>query len=73
LWRWDDAGFVFTFSAKGWFSTAAVFATSLWLYVARLANWNPSRSLLPCFAAHTAKNLGVVAVKAFAGFMGGLW
>ena len=73
LWRWDDAGFAFTFSAKGWFSTAAVFATSLWLYVARLAAWNPRRSLLPCFAAHAAKNLGVVAIKAAMGFMGGAW
>ena len=73
LWRWDDAGFAFTFGGKGWFSTAAVFATSLWLYAARLAAWNPSRSLLPCFAAHAAKNLGVVAVKAAMGFMGGAW
>jgi membrane protease YdiL (CAAX protease family) len=73
LWRWDDAGFAFTFSAKGWFSTAAVLATSLWLYVARLAAWNPRRSLLPCFAAHAAKNLGVVAIKAAMGFMGPLW
>ena len=73
LWRWDDAGFAFTFGAKGWFSTGAVFATSLWLYAARLARWNPHRSLLPCFAGHAAKNLGVVAVKATAGFLGGLW
>ena len=73
LWRWDDAGFTFTFSTKGWFSTGAVFATSLWLYVARLAGWNPVRSLLPCFAAHAAKNLGVVAIKAVAGFMAGAW
>jgi membrane protease YdiL (CAAX protease family) len=73
LWQWDDAGFAWTFSAKGWFSTAAVFATSLWLYVARLAKWNASRSLLPCFAAHAAKNLGVVAIKAATGFMGGAW
>ena len=73
LWRWDDTGFAFTFSAKGWFSTGAVFATSLWLYAARLAAWNPSRSLLPCFAAHAAKNIGVVAIKAAAGFMAGLW
>jgi hypothetical protein len=29
--------------------------------------------LLPCFAAHAAKNLGVVAIKAALGFMGGLW
>jgi len=73
LWRWDDAGFALTLTAKGWFSTAAVFATSLWLYAARLAAWNPQRSLLPCFAAHAAKNAGVVAVKAATGFMGGAW
>ena len=73
LWRWDDAGLAFTPTAKGWFSTAAVFVTSLWLYVARLAAWNPQRSLLPCFAAHAARNVGVVAVKAAAGFMGGVW
>jgi hypothetical protein len=58
---------------KGWFSTAMVFAMSLWMYAARLAAWNPQRSLLPCFAAHAAKNLAVVAVKAATGFMGGLW
>ncbi|MBI4624372.1 MAG: CPBP family intramembrane metalloprotease [Verrucomicrobia bacterium] len=69
LWRWDDAGFALTPGAKGWFSTAVVFATSLWLYVARLAPWNPRQSLLPCFAGHAAKNLGVVAIKSAAGFM----
>ncbi len=73
LWRWDDEGFALTLGAKGWFSTAVVFATSLWLYTARLAAWNPQRSLLPCFAAHAAKNLGVVGVKLAAGFMGGPW
>lgn len=73
LWQWDDAGFTLTPDAKGWFSTATVFAASLWLYSARLAAWNPQRSLLPCFAAHAAKNLGVVGVKLSAGFMGGLW
>lgn len=73
LWRWDDAGFAFTPSAKGWFSTAAILAGSMWFYAARLAAWNPSRSLLPCFAAHAAKNLGVVAIKAATGFVGGWW
>ena len=73
LWRWDDVGFAFTFSAKGWFSTTAVLVTSLWLYAARFAQWNPARSLLPCFAAHAAKNAGVVAVKCALGFMGPLW
>ncbi len=73
LWKWDEAGFGFTLETKGWFSTAAVFVMSLWLYAARLANWNPHRSLLPCFAAHATKNLGVVAVKATAGFLVGWW
>lgn len=73
LWQWDDAGFAFTLTTKGWFSTGAVLVTSLWLYAARLAAWNPRRSLLPCFAAHAAKNLGVVAIKAAAGFMAGWW
>ena len=70
LWRWDDAGFALTLTAKGWFSTAAIFAGSLWFYAARLAVWNPQRSLLPCFAAHAARNLGVVAIKAAMGFVG---
>ncbi len=73
LWRWDDAGFALTTHPKGWFSTAAVFGTSLWFYVARFASWNPHRSLLPCFAGHAAKNLGVILIKAATGFMGALW
>ncbi len=73
LWKWDEAGFALTLGTKGWFSAATVFAMSLWMYAARLAPWNPQRSLLPCFAAHAAKNLAVVAVKAAAGFMGPLW
>lgn len=73
LWRWDDAGFALTLTTKGFFSVALVFAMSLWLYVARFAPWNPSRSLFPCFAAHAAKNAGVVLVKAASGYMSGLW
>jgi membrane protease YdiL (CAAX protease family) len=73
LWRWDDAGFALTMDLKGWFSSAIVFATSLWLYVVRLASWNPRRSLLPCFAGHAAKNLAVVGIKAATGYMGGAW
>lgn len=73
LWRWDDMGFALTLGPKGWFSTGVVFAMSLWMYVARLAAWNPPKSLWPCFAGHAAKNLGVVGVKLAAGFMGGAW
>jgi uncharacterized protein len=73
LWKNDDAGFALTLGPKGWFSTATVFATSLWLYAARLAKWNLQRSLLPCFAGHAAKNLGVFAIKAATGFVAGWW
>jgi uncharacterized protein len=73
LWRWDSGGLALTLGTKGWFSSAIVFATSVWFYVARLAAWNPRRSLLPCFAAHAAKNVGVVAIKAASGFMAGVW
>jgi hypothetical protein len=60
-------------SAKGIYTTAVVFVTSLWFYFVRFAAWNPRRSLLPCFAAHAAKNAGVVAVKAGTGFVAGWW
>ena len=73
LWSWDDSGFEIAFTGKGWFSTAAVFLSSLWWYLARFAKWNPSHSLLPCFAAHAAKNVGVILVKAATGHMHGLW
>lgn len=73
LWKWDDAGFALTLTRKGWFSFSVVFAMSLWMYVARFAAWNPTHSLLPCFAAHAAKNAGVVAIKAASGFVGGMW
>jgi membrane protease YdiL (CAAX protease family) len=70
LWRWDD-GLSLTVGVKGFFSTGIVFTLSLWLYAARLGPWNPERSLLPCIAAHAAKNLGVVAIKAATGYIDG--
>jgi len=73
LWSWNDSGFEITLTGKGWFSTLALFLSSLWWYLARFAKWNPSHSLLPCFAAHAAKNLGVVLVKAGTGYMDGFW
>jgi CAAX amino terminal protease family. len=73
LWEWGDDGFVFTFTTKGWFSFGMVFAASLWFYTCRFASWNPTRSLLPCFAAHLTKNAGVIAIKAAQGFLVGIW
>lgn len=72
LWQWDK-GFVWVGGLKGWFSTGVVFLSSLWFYTVRFASWNPQRSLLPCFAAHGAKNLGVIAIKAAQGFLVGWW
>lgn len=73
LWKWDDEGFAFTFTAKGWFSFAAVLIGSLWFYACRFASWNPARSLLPCFVAHFTKNAGVFAIKAVQGYVAGAW
>ncbi len=71
VWQWDDDGFAFTFTAKGWFSFGAVFLVSLWFYYCRFARWNPTHSLIPCFAAHLAKNVGVIAIKGAQGFLTG--
>ena len=73
LFDWDDNGFALTLTAKGFFTTGILFATSVWLYYTRFASWNPSRSLLPCIVAHTAKNAGVIVIKASGGFIAGAW
>lgn len=72
LWSWDDE-FAWTFTEKGWFSTAAVFVSSLWFYTVRFGAFNPSRSLIPCVVAHAAKNIGVFAIKGIQGFVIGWW
>ncbi|WP_221030637.1 CPBP family glutamic-type intramembrane protease [Actomonas aquatica] len=71
LWSWGDEGLTLNFGTKGWFSTAAVFVSSLWFYYVRFMSANSSRSLLPCFAAHGAKNLAVIIIKAAQGFVVG--
>ena len=79
LWQWQgglpwsDGKLICSFNAKGWFSTAAVFASSLWFYTVRFMPMNPSNSLIPCFTAHATKNIGVFAVKAVQGFINGWW
>jgi membrane protease YdiL (CAAX protease family) len=73
FWQWRDGAPQTDFGAKAWFSTAVVFASSLWFYTVRFWKLNPSRSLLPCIAAHLAKNLGVFAIKYVQGFVSGWW
>lgn len=72
LWTWNGGlDLAFTPSVKGWFSTAMIFLGSLWFYYVRFQPANPQRSLIPCIAAHLAKNLGVVVIKAVQGFLVG--
>ena len=73
LWEWKDGTLVTHLGAKAWFSTAMIFAGSLWFYAVRYLPGNPTRSLLPCIAAHAAKNLGVFAIKYAQGFVSGWW
>lgn len=69
LWTWDSEGFRWSADTKGWFSTAFAFSGSLLFYGLRFNRWNTKLSLLPCFAAHLAKNIGVIAIKAGQGFI----
>lgn len=73
LWKWEDGMLHLRNDAKAWFSTACVFAGSLWFYAVRFMPMNPTRSLLPCVAAHFAKNLGVIGIKYAQGFLDGWW
>jgi uncharacterized protein len=73
LWRWEDGRFCLELGLKGWFSTGMIFAGSLWFYTVRFWSLNPTRSLLPCIAAHAVKNAGVFAIKGVQGFVVGWW
>lgn len=73
LWDWKGEGLTVHFGAIAWFSTAVIFAVSLWFYTVRFFGLNPQRSLLPCFVAHATKNLGVWAIKYVQGFVAGWW
>ncbi len=73
FWEWKEGALRLQADNKAWFSTAAVFAGSLWFYAVRFLPMNPTRSLLPCIAAHLTKNLGVFAIKYVQGFVSGWW
>lgn len=73
LWEWERGALTFHGDTKAWFSTAAVFTDSLWFYTVRFLPMNPTRSLLPCIAAHLTKNLRVFAIKYAQGFVSDWW
>ena len=56
-------------TAEGKLNAMFAFITSLWLYVVRFNPLNPDRSLLPCFMAHTVRNLAVFGIKGAQGFI----
>ena len=73
LWEFDypeDAAFweiwraiKLDLTAKPLWSTGILFVNSLWFYYVRFSRLNTHRSLIPCFLAHGASNLGVFVIK----------
>jgi membrane protease YdiL (CAAX protease family) len=68
FWSTEE-GFAWTFTTKAWFTTALLFANSLWFYALRFGPLNPTRSLFPCMVAHASSNLGVFVVKLSQGYV----
>lgn len=74
-WEEDAPWHAFTWALDGaaaW-TLAILFVNSLWFYALRFLPMNPQQSLLPCFAAHVASNLGVFFVKLAQGHVTGWW
>ncbi|MDR2430378.1 MAG: CPBP family intramembrane metalloprotease [Puniceicoccales bacterium] len=71
LWKYEAGDFSFQFTTKGWFSFGCVFVASLCFYVLRFHPRNAARSLLPCIAAHGARNLAVFFIKLAQGHVTG--
>ena len=57
--------------AKSGWSLFLLFLNSLWFYYLRFSPRNFERSLIPCFAAHIASNVGVFFVKLAQGYVTG--
>ncbi|MBC2593442.1 CPBP family intramembrane metalloprotease [Ruficoccus amylovorans] len=72
-WQFWQGTLTFDWGVKGWFSTALVFANSLWFYTVRFYGLNKTRSLIPCVAAHLASNVGVFVIKLAQGHVVGLY
>jgi membrane protease YdiL (CAAX protease family) len=68
---WRD--FSFVIDSKSLWSLLLLFLNSLWFYWLRFTRWNPHNSLLPCFVAHIASNVGVFVVKLVQGHVNGLY
>jgi len=64
---------ILTLDSKSLWSLLLLLLNSLWFYTVRFFKWNPRHSLLPCFAAHIASNLGVFLVKLAQGHVTSLY
>jgi membrane protease YdiL (CAAX protease family) len=73
LWEWRSGILSIHLTQKAVFTTSMLFLASVWFYFMRYVGMNPQRSLLPCIAAHLAKNLGVFVLKALQGFVVAWW
>lgn len=69
----EQKGLVWNFTFKSWYTSLFLFLNSLWFYTVRFLPANRHHSLLPCFLAHAASNLGVFLIKGGQGFVSGWW
>jgi len=72
--EFPDAGWLpsaVKIDAKSGWSLLILVLNSLWFYYLRFGKGNPKRSLIPCFAAHIASNVGVFVVKLAQGHVTG--
>ncbi|KAF0093950.1 MAG: abortive infection protein [Puniceicoccaceae bacterium 5H] len=74
-WPEGAAWHAFTWAGdtQAYWALLLLFLNSLWFYTVRFWPLNPQRSLLPCFGAHIASNLGVFIVKLAQGHIIGLY
>ncbi len=68
-WQFWQVELEWTLTDKALFTTAILFANSLWFYACRFGPWNETRSIFPCMIAHAASNLGVFFVKWAQGYV----
>lgn len=69
---WDyatETGFQLNLTENAIFSTAFIFANSIWFYILRFNRHNKTQSLLPCMVSHAVYNIGVFLIKTHQGFV----
>lgn len=71
--HWEEEAawheFSIAFDRKALWTLSLLFVNSLWFYALRFMPMNTQQSLLPCYCAHIASNLGVFLVKLLQGYV----